>query len=213
MRMDSFSLALTLKESLVLLYFPLRWRKLGCIWYARKHDVLNPQMIERLTKLMALCNYDWESNECEECSEEVRGCLVFFFLNFSFNFHYSSFITHHLKYPNSLYGYTHLFGTLFLASHHSIFSTFCGPIPEHHVISSLSLPVSLSLFSFHFLPLKSPLSYYSPNANPNPAKIEDGADLPPSQPTVTKAWFFIDPLSFIGEICIDFLWVLFYLKS
>ena len=44
---------------------------------------------------------------CLSCliNKSFKGCLVFFFLithHSSLNFHYSSLITHHLKYPNSL---------------------------------------------------------------------------------------------------------------
>ena len=59
-------------------------------------------------------------------------------------------VTHHLKYQNFL---PHLFDTYFQFLITQFFLLFVGPMPEHYVISFVSLLVSPSLSSFHFLPL------------------------------------------------------------
>ena len=88
--------------------------------------------------------------------ESFRPCLVL--KKWSLITHHSVFITHHLKYLNFI---PHLFGTYFQFLITQFFLLFVGPMPEHYVISFVSLPASPSLSSFHFLPLQSPLPYYS----------------------------------------------------
>ena len=72
--------------------------------------------------------------------------------------HHLLLITHHLKYHNFL---PHLFGIYFQFLITQFFLLFVGPMRKQHVISSVSLPASPSLSSFHFLPLQSPLPCYS----------------------------------------------------
>ena len=62
---------------------------------------------------------------------------------------------------NTPISYPHLFGTYFQFLITQFFLLFVGPMPVHPVISSISLPASPSLSSFHFLPLQSPLPCYS----------------------------------------------------
>ena len=73
-----------------------------------------------------------------------------------FIIHHSSLITHHSKYPNFL---PYLFGTYFQCLITQFFLLFMGPIPEHYVISSISLP------AFHltlFISFSSPFSHRCP---------------------------------------------------
>ena len=63
--------------------------------------------------------------------------------------HHSIFITHHLKYQNFL---PHLFDTYFQFLITQFFLLFVGRMPEHYVISFVSLLASPLLSSFHFLP-------------------------------------------------------------
>ena len=60
--------------------------------------------------------------------KKLGACLFFFFFSnhSSLLTQFSSFITHHLKYPN-FPNPTRL--DIVFCSHHSKFSTFCGPIP------------------------------------------------------------------------------------
>ena len=61
--------------------------------------------------------------------KKLGACLFFFFFfsnHSSLLTQFSSFITHHLKYPN-FPNPTRL--DIVFCSHHSKFSTFCGPIP------------------------------------------------------------------------------------
>ena len=63
--------------------------------------------------------------------------------------HYSSLITHHLKYPNFL---SHLFDIYFQFLITQFFLPFVGPMPEQHVISSVSLPPHPHSLHFIFFP-------------------------------------------------------------
>ena len=65
--------------------------------------------------------------------DHFRSCLDFFLITHHslLNFHCSSPITHHLKYPNSLHP-THL-DTVFSFSSLKYFNLFVGPITNHQV--------------------------------------------------------------------------------
>ena len=93
-----------------------------------------------------LCNFRWSQQfSCLiKFPLTLKGCLVF--KKFSLITHHSIFIIHRLSLKIPQLPKSGTFGTLF-------FIFYVGPIPEHHVISSVSLPASPSLFSFHFLPL------------------------------------------------------------
>ena len=64
--------------------------------------------------------------------------------------HHLLLITHHLKYHNFLpHNFLpHLFGIFFQFLITQFVLLFVGPMPEQHVISSVSLPASPSLISF-----------------------------------------------------------------
>ena len=96
-----------------------------------------------------------------ELAKNLRPSLFFFS---SLITPHSIFVTHHLKYPNFLYPPVwHKFSTC----HHSIFSTFCGTIPKHHVRHSCQ-PTRLTPFH-HFISLTIHFLFPSaPNTLPKP---------------------------------------------
>ena len=115
----------------------------------------------------------------------------------SLNFRHSSPITHHLKYLNFLFSpIQHMFS----ASHHSIFSTFCG---SHTLAPCQAFLLAYSphtISSFHITHCSFPFPFspqYSPKTRDfNPAADIRSSDLQrsPSSPTVAPlmTWCSLD---------------------
>ena len=112
----------------------------GQIWVSKSK--WESDRIGCVRRSLGLKAWEWQAWEWRVS----KGLFVFFFHHLSLLTQFLSLITHHLKYPNFLYPTC----LAFSASHHSIFSTFCGT-HACKLVRTLLLSLPSKPIPHHFL--------------------------------------------------------------